>query len=322
MRLGKRILFGGIVILAIVALILAIISQFVASSFYEEAWIVWAVGVFLWLVVGLSVDAESSDMIPEEIEEAQASQKRHMVTAIIALAIALLLLLCGLVARSVWKYAETGNINLGNVNIQQANIDNAEIDDAEITNAHINDAEIDNAHIDNAIIDNGIIGAIIGNLTNSGGNSGGSGGSGGSNANTTRPVETPTQGNTQTPTETPTERPTESTTSPREDPPTQAPKLVISAVNYDSYGDPIAYSSDDTITITISGCNILDIDYYWVNSETGAKQKSGVSFVKISEGKYELVIEDWVFESAEDIQIKNPATQNQYYTVTIEHVYS
>ena len=80
-------------------------------------------------------------------------------------------------------------------------------------------------------------------------------------------------------------------------------------------------SSSDKVYIIISDCSINDINYYWVDPDTGLNTKAGISFVKVSDGKYQMKVEDWVFENSLDVAIKNPATRNQYYVVKIQPTY-
>ena len=345
MKLRKRIVFGGLVLLSLAALVLAVVAMFFKSSFYDEAWIVTIFGGLFWVITAFFVNAECEGDTPDEIAAARVSERRHMISSAIALAIAVALLFVGLITRSVWSYVEdegfkvdklvVGEIDATELNVTEANITKANVTEVHATEVHATKAYATEVHATKAYAtevhatevratkvyatevhatkvqatevhaDKGIFGIIIGTKEPT------------TQKPTTKPAPKPTEPTTQKPTETPTQKPTAKPTEPT----TQTPSLTIYSINRDAYGDPVMRTANDTVTLKLVNCNISDIDYYWVNAETGEKQTAGISFAKISEGQYELVVEDWVFNSAEDIQIKNPATRNQYYTVTIEPVY-
>lgn len=216
-------------------------------------------------------------------------------------------------------------VNATVVNATEANITKANID-----NAHINKAEIKDAYIDNAYIDKGYFGQLSNIIS-------GLGSGGGDKGN----IEVPTTVKKEEPTTVKREEPTtvkkeEPTTAKREEPTTEKPTepttkkpepttVLNPSLKFEadkmSGSVPLMNSASDKVYIIIEDCSISDINYYWCNPDTGLNTKDGISFVKVADGKYKMVVEDWVFENSLDIAIKNPATQNQYYVVKIQPTY-
>lgn len=215
--------------------------------------------------------------------------------------------------------------NVGTLNATEANITKANIDKAEIDKAEIKDAYIDNAYIDKGYF--GQLGNIISGLGSGGGDKGDIEGP------TTVKKEEPTTAKREEPTtvkkeepttakreEPTTVKPTEPSTKKPEPTTVRNPSLKFEADKM-SGGAPLMNSASDKVYIIIEDCSINDINYYWCNPDTGLNTKEGISFVKVSDGKYKMVVEDWVFENSLDVAIKNPATKNQYYVVKIQPAY-
>lgn len=361
MRFGKKLVHLAMVLLCIATLGIAVATAFGMTQLFWIGWGMFAASLVIWFIFFAGVEAKSPNMTIDEETAAQASQVRYIGTGAIALILALIFMLCCTTIRGVWKYTEKNDIaihsittdelnvtevnatevnateaNITKVNATEANVTKVNATEANITKvnatevnatkvnatelhvtkayidkAEIDKAEINDAYINNAYIDKGYIGQLLGGLLS--GNTGNSGGAdkGKVEEPTTVKREEPT---TKPPvTNPPTTKPTEPTT-------VLNPSLKFEADKM-SGGAPLMNSASDKVYIIIEDCSINDINYYWCNPDTGINTKDGISFVKVSDGKYKMVVEDWVFENSLDVAIKNPATKNQYYVVKIQPTY-
>ena len=97
------------------------------------------------------------------------------------------------------------------------------------------------------------------------------------------------------------------------------PSIFLHCTRQDAYGDP-AMGPNDTVTLELKNMSASDVEYYWVNPNTGVRQTTGVTLTHLYGNIYEITLSDEVWACAADIQIRRPGTSN-WYTVTLEPQY-